>query len=252
MRKLFKGTSFLTTFAITISSVVPLTSFAETPKSVTSDVLANSTFEYTLSKNEQVVLNEDVLTENFNLEEKVANMPSVHEMNEEERALFDQLVEEEASRYGGKNKELYKNLLTNFFDQSSEHAHDFMYAQFVLNNAENNNLKNQEGLIGTQAVEVKVGVNFAGSVFNVAIGVAVGGGVGAIQAFIISKGKKEAERLFTRTVVSQLKAWGADKLAYSVSAAVAIALDYSDIGLQIAKQLDSIDKRPNDGWIDIY
>ncbi|AMM98725.1 hypothetical protein P5485_016180 [Bacillus pumilus] len=34
--------------------------------------------------------------------------------------------------------------------------------------------------------------------------------------------------------------------------AVAIALNYLDIGTQIAKQLDKRDKRPNNGWVDIY
>lgn len=68
------------------------------------------------------------------------------------------------------------------------------------------------------AVQVKVGVKFAGAVFNGAIGFAIGGGVGAIQAFIIKKGKKEAEKLFTKTVVSRLKAWRAPKLAYATGA----------------------------------
>jgi len=37
--------------------------------------------------------------------------------------------------------------------------------------------------------------------------VVVSGGVGAIQAYIKKVGKKEAERIFTRTVTSKLKAW---------------------------------------------
>ncbi|UTR16445.1 hypothetical protein MM221_07855 [Salipaludibacillus sp. LMS25] len=76
---------------------------------------------------------------------------------------------------------------------------------------------------------------------------AVGGRVGAIQAFIIKKGKKEAQRLFTKTVTSRLKAWGAKKLAVSV----AVAMDYANIGTTMAKQSDKRDKRPNNGWIDI-
>lgn len=80
----------------------------------------------------------------------------------------------------------------------------------------------------------------------------MGGGVGAIQSFIINKGKKEAQKIFTRTVTSKLKAWGAKHLAASVGVAVAFALNYLDIGTQITKQLDKRDKQPNNGWVDIY
>ncbi|MDQ0162332.1 hypothetical protein [Aeribacillus alveayuensis] len=58
--------------------------------------------------------------------------------------------------------------------------------------------------------------------------------------------------MFTKTVVSRLKAWGAPKLALAVGVSVAVALNYLDIGTQIAKQLDKRDKRPNNGWIDLY
>ncbi|MBC6136106.1 hypothetical protein HB825_14785 [Listeria booriae] len=103
-----------------------------------------------------------------------------------------------------------------------------------------------------EAFQVKISVKWTGAVLNAAIGFAVGGGVGAIQSFIIKKGKREAEKLFTRTVTSRLKAWGAKKLATVVGAAVTIALNYLDIGTQIAKQLDKRDKRPNNGYVDIY
>ncbi len=108
------------------------------------------------------------------------------------------------------------------------------------------------GVETAHAFQVKVGVKFAGAVFNGAIGFAIGGGVGAIQSFIIKKGKKEAQRLFTRTIVSCLKAWGAPKLAASVGICVTVALNYLDVGTQIAKQLDKRDKRPRNGWIDLY
>ncbi|MED5051002.1 RHS repeat-associated core domain-containing protein [Anoxybacillus rupiensis] len=96
-----------------------------------------------------------------------------------------------------------------------------------------------------------IGVNLAGSIFNFAIGAAVGGGTGAIQAFIIKKGKEAAKRLFYKTVVSRLQAWGANKLAWIVGFAVGVALDYLDIGTMIAKEIDKRDKHPKNGWIDI-
>ncbi|UZM98054.1 hypothetical protein OL548_24840 [Lysinibacillus sp. MHQ-1] len=42
--------------------------------------------------------------------------------------------------------------------------------------------------------DIKIGTNLAGSILNVAIGVAVGGGVGAIQGFIVAKGKKRGTK----------------------------------------------------------
>lgn len=103
-----------------------------------------------------------------------------------------------------------------------------------------------------QGIKVRIGVKFAGTAINVVLGFAVGGGVGAIQGYIIKKGKKEAARIFTKTVTSKLKAWGAKKLATFVGVAVTFAVSYADVGGQIAKQLDKRDKRPNNGWIDIY
>ena len=96
----------------------------------------------------------------------------------------------------------------------------------------------------------RIGVYFAASTINLFIGLLVGGGVGAIQAFIINKGKREAARLFTRTVKSRLYAWGAGKLAWFVGAAVWWAMDYLNIGLRIAKNFDARDSKPGNGWID--
>ncbi|WP_170140767.1 hypothetical protein [Oceanobacillus arenosus] len=45
---------------------------------------------------------------------------------------------------------------------------------------------------------------------------------------------------------------GAPKLASYIGVAVAFALEYADVGGQIAKQIDKRDKRPNDGWLDLY
>ncbi|MGM9926634.1 MAG: hypothetical protein ACI35O_12835 [Bacillaceae bacterium] len=49
-----------------------------------------------------------------------------------------------------------------------------------------------------------------------------------------------------------MKAWGAPKLALIVGACVVTALNYLDVGTQIAKQLDKRDKRPNNGYVDLY
>lgn len=191
-------------------------------------------------------LSSKVLSDDFDLEKEVEAMPSVHEMTKEERELFDQIVEEQTTlnNLDGEDASLYKETLTDFFDESSGHANDITYAQNVLGGNNEN--------IGLQGIKVRVGVKFAGTAINVVLGFAVGGGVGVIQAYIIKKGKKEAGRIFTKTVTSKLKAWGAKKLATLVGVSVTFALSYVDIGGQIAKQLDKRDKKPNNGWIDIY
>ncbi|ODJ48817.1 hypothetical protein BFR34_08055, partial [Brochothrix thermosphacta DSM 20171 = FSL F6-1036] len=92
---------------------------------------------------------------------------------------------------------------------------------------------------------------WAGTMLDVAIGLAIGVGVGAIAGYIRSKGKKEAARVFSRTVKSRLIAWGAPKLAWAVGVSVTVALTYSDVGGMIAKQIDKRDKKKNNGYIDI-
>ncbi|MFF2878425.1 hypothetical protein ACFVR2_19100 [Gottfriedia sp. NPDC057991] len=82
----------------------------------------------------------------------------------------------------------------------------------------------------------------------VTIGLAVGGG--AVQAYIIKKGKPSAAKLFTKTITSKLNAWGAKKLATTVGLVVITALNYADIGTNIAKLIDKYDTKPNNGYID--
>jgi len=231
-----------TVFAYTI----PVTSFAKD-----NNQFNNLKSDYNIGKD---------FSGDFDLLQEIETMASVHEMKKEEKAIFDQLVEEEVAKFGGNNPELYRQILNDFFDHSSGHANDIVYATQRLEADSVDFIthpKHGEQEIGTMAFwdwvpDIKIGVNLAGSLINVAIGVAVGGGVGAIQGFIIAKGKKEAQRMFTKTVVSKLTAWGAPKLALFAGAAVAVAMDYSDIGTKIAKYIDSKDNRPKNGWIDIY
>ena len=56
---------------------------------------------------------------------------------------------------------------------------------------------------------------------------------------------------FAGAVVSRLKAWGAYKLAWAVGTCVTVALNYLDVGTQIATQFDKRDRIPNNGWISI-
>ncbi|MGP7816780.1 hypothetical protein [Niallia sp. 01092] len=272
---LFQKISCLTVVALIATSLSTLTSFAnpsieetQEPVSSIADVLATEEVQGITT---DVELDKEVLSKDFDLAEAVENV-SIQEMNKEEKKQFNNVVEEQVTLLGleGEEKEAYQDALISFFDENSDTYNNLGSAQeeleTELEEIPGDNSTNQVSFLNdalTQTVgvntasasikgDIKIGVNFAGSVLNVAIGVAVGGGVGAIQSFIINKGKKEAQRIFTKTVTSRLKAWGADKLAWAVGAAVAIALDYTDVGTMIAKQIDKRDKKPNNGWINIY
>ena len=279
-KSLLKKISVLTVSTLLCSSLYSLSSFAdenEVPGSIIEDVLASETVE---GISTDVELSENVLSEDFDLEETVANIPSVGEMTTEEKELFESIVQEQVALSGlesAEEEEAFAKAMVNFFDEDSETYNDLTLAQDKLEaeiiklNISPSNTNTHEldvikevqvsvndalnqtfGVTTAHAVQVKIGVKVAGAILNTAIGFAVGGGVGAIQAFIIKKGKKEAERLFTKTVVSRLKAWGAPKLALIVGACVVTALNYLDVGTQIAKQLDKRDKRPNNGYVDLY
>lgn len=60
------------------------------------------------------------------------------------------------------------------------------------------------------------------------------------------------KKMFTKTVVSRLKAWGAPKLALLVGASVGFAMTFLDIGGNIARQIDKRDSKKNSGYLEIY
>lgn len=53
-------------------------------------------------------------------------------------------------------------------------------------------------------------------------------------------------------MVTRLKAWGAPKLALVVGVSVTTALNYLDIGTNIANQIDKRDSKKNSGYLEIY
>jgi len=58
--------------------------------------------------------------------------------------------------------------------------------------------------------------------------------------------------MFTKTVVSRLKTWGAPKLVLLVGASVGFAMNFLDIRGNIARQIDKRDSKKNSGYLDIY
>ncbi|ODJ60314.1 hypothetical protein [Brochothrix thermosphacta] len=148
-------------------------------------------------------------------------------------------------------EEVYKDNLEGFFDKNSETYENLQVSQAKidedLKDLEETHLsvldKTASFITGDKKVQALrlMSTRWAGTILNVALGLAVGGG--AISGYIRSKGKKEAARVFSRTVKSRLTAWGAPKLAWAVSGAVIFALNFSDVGGMIAKQIDKRDKK---------
>lgn len=96
-------------------------------------------------------------------------------------------------------------------------------------------------------------VGVAGAIFNTAIGIIIGGvGVGSITAYIAKVGAKEAAKIFTKTIASKLAAIGCAALATSLGPIITTVLNYLDIGNAIAKKLDAIDSKPNNGWLTVF
>ena len=94
-----------------------------------------------------------------------------------------------------------------------------------------------------------ISVKWAAAIINTAIG-AVVGSIG-ISGYIAAYGRAQARRIFTRTVVSRLSAWGAGKLAMWASGAIEVALNVLDMGTTIANYIDRYDYAPNNGWLSI-
>lgn len=132
LNEFLKKVSILTVIIFTISSLSTLTSFAETESDnekqpVLEGVLVGETEDGINSKNVQ--LSKEVLSEEFDLEEEVRNMPSIDEMTKDEKQLFNKIVEEQTELSNANEKEIFKQELTNFFDKYSDTYNDLTAAR---------------------------------------------------------------------------------------------------------------------------
>ncbi|ODJ53688.1 hypothetical protein BFR40_03480 [Brochothrix thermosphacta] len=229
----------------------------ESVNSVNSILLSDEESEKIASElveNSDLEINDEALENDFDLEDAVGEIPSINEMTTEEKELFDSIVNEQLQIMGVDDTELeevYKDNLEGFFDENSETYESLQASQAKIDedikDLEETHLsvldKTASFITGDKKVQAfrLMSTRWAGTILNVALGLAVGGG--AISGYIRSKGKKEAARVFSRTVKSRLTAWGAPKLAWAVVGAVTFALNFSDVGGMIAKQIDKRDKK---------
>lgn len=217
--------------------------------------------------------NEEILDPNYDIEEDVENV-DVATMNSEEKKQFISLVKETVQLSGTDAPELLEESLVNVFDSRSDTFNDLEAAQTELEENYEEQVSSDEtamaslikNTFSTNAAEaakkgrIRIGTNFAGSLFNVAIGLAVGGtvaaGAGAISAYIAKKGKKAAAKTISRVATAkakQLGIWSVRTVAIGtiIAVGVDIALDYMDKGTALAKYIDSKDWYRKNGWIDI-
>jgi len=217
--------------------------------------------------------NEEILDPNYDIEEAVEDV-DVATMNSEEKKEFVKLVKETVQLSGTDAPELLEEALVNVYDSRSDTFNDLEAAQTELENKYEEQVSNDETAMASlikntfssnsaEAAKkgtIRIGANFAGSLFNVAIGLAVGGGVAAgtaaVRAYIVKKGKKAAAKTLSRVATAKAKQMGiysvrTVKIGTAIAVAVDVALDYMNVGAAIANYLDDHDWYKNNGWIDI-
>lgn len=178
----------------------------------------------------------NALIENKLLSEDLKINLDYNTMSKSEKKLFNQLIEEEIQK-----------------EKREAELNDELFIEEVFRNqliySLNRNLLDTKDL----RIELYISNKIVASTINVIIGVTVGGvGAGAVSAYIRVVGKDAARRVFSKTLTTQLLAWGAPKVASTVGVIVDFILEYTDFGDKIASYLDSKDIRPNNGRFDIY
>lgn len=218
--------------------------------------------------------NEDILSEDFDVEEAVYDL-DLSKMEGEEKEKFLEIIKEAAAVSGTSEPELLEDALMNIFDSESDTFNDLEATQEVLEENYEEKIESEELafvafsknlLFESDKVHaatkpktkgtIRVGIYLAGAVFNAAIGGVVGGGVSAIKSYIKKKGTKAASETLSRVATEQakkLKIYSVRGIAIAtiIGSAVTVALNYADFGLAVAKFIDSKDWYKNNGWIDI-
>lgn len=149
-------------------------------------------------------------------------------MSDEEKDLFYSLIDEQVELEKQKNK--------NDFDEEKFRAELI----FVF----------QNGFKNSRAIGWSIANGTVASAINVALGMAVGGGIGSIQAFIRQSGTEASKRLFYKTIKTKILSWGANQFAWAAGFGAELVFGILDPGTRIAQWLDSIDYIPNNGSFD--
>ncbi len=165
--------------------------------------------------------NPEILDEDFDFEAAVNDL-DIAKMDGEEKDEFLQVIEEVAATSDTEEVELLEEALIDIFNSDSETFNDLEATQKSLEEAYVEKLESEEIallsrtkklIFGSNKVyaakkkkgKIRVGVNLAGAVFNVAISGVVGGGVSALKSYIKKKGKKVVANNLSRVATAQAK-----------------------------------------------
>ncbi|WP_101696370.1 hypothetical protein [Clostridium minihomine] len=225
-------TTKMLSFILTLSMVLSL--------SVPAFAAENSTITLKQSYDTSVTIPERFL--NLDLSQTGYDR---NKMSEEEAAFFDYLLNEAVdNHYNTGNKEQFKNDVEAML--KSSYSSSRSASKYTLNS--------DAPWWHLNTVE-KVGA---------AIDIVIGGGLSklgatSIRALIKQVGEAEAKKLVKSVIISKVKStllrWGMVQGATWVEAYgvkfIFAAIDFSP-GLIIAKGIDSIDARPNNGYIEFW
>ena len=211
-------------------------------------------------------LNEDVLQEDFDFEKAVDEI-DVARMNESEKELFVEIIREQIELAGVEEPELFEDALLDLYNSESETFNDLEASQEEIEDAYMEKIENKElsffskmrkNVLGENKVyaakkkaKIAISTKYTGIALNVVIGAAFGGGLAAIQKFVVKKGLKEARKLMTRIARKKAEKLKSKILVTAATTAITTLIKFTDPGGAIARWADSKDKYPRNGWIDI-
>lgn len=160
-------------------------------------------------------------------------------MTKEELQKYNALIDEQVDHIAGEYENASKEWIRNEIVAALEDPN------FTVDECSNG----VQTIAGTIIPDINVANNIVAAVINVAIGLLVGGGIAGISAYVKKMGEEEAKKMFSKTLVTKLKAWGLTNLSKVLPVAVTLVLSVLDPGTAIAEFLDNHDVKPGNGQL---
>ncbi|MBU5307790.1 cell wall-binding repeat-containing protein [Clostridioides mangenotii] len=193
---------------------------------------------------------------------KIETSSNINSFGQPEYYNPDLIVENESASYDVIEEfgnEIVNNIAVDNYEESYNIPEEYVPDSEIVNEIlgadpgiDFSSLVNPEKLYSNKLIIRVSKVKTAGKAFNVAIFLSIGK-TAAIKGLIKKKGKAVVKKMMTQTLARRLKSMGAKKLVKYAPVAAGIAIEYIDydFGLRIAKYIDSIDPKPNNGYIEV-
>lgn len=150
----------------------------------------------------------------------------------------------------------YVSAVLSVFNSESNNYQDVSAANDqLITELDENHSSIFDPLSGEKILAAKHGTisaSFLGSVLDAAIGAVVGGGAGAALSLVRKKGVKYVKKILYFRLKATLVNIGLGRANATILAGLEIALNYYSPGNQLAKWVDSKDKKRNNGWIELW